>query len=141
MRRTILDQLRTIGLIGLIVYPSSAARPPKVTQQRDNGVKELPIACLITALTPEQRTRHTRLMKQLRESATESHETPDGYEIRFPGHTPTILAIAEFITLERACCPFFKFELEISGGEAPVTLRVTGPKGAKQVLKTAFGLN
>jgi hypothetical protein len=39
---------------------------------------------------------------------------------------------------ERECCPFLTFELVAHPNLGPVNLRVTGPPGAKDFLKTVF---
>ena len=43
----------------------------------------------------------------------EIRELPAGYEFALRAETSTILAAAEFISLERQCCPFLKFELDL----------------------------
>ena len=41
----------------------------------------------------------------------------------------------EFATLERLCCPFLRFRLELAPGGGPFTLTLSGPPpGAKEVL-------
>ena len=41
------------------------------------------------------------------------------------------------MTLERRCCPFFNFLIEVAAGGA-VHLTVRGPKGVKAVLEEEF---
>lgn len=97
-------------------------------------------ACSLTALTAEQRKRHAELRKTLGESVKEVQELADGYAFRLPDDTKTILSAAEFISYEKLCCPFFKFNLEIESDGKPVWLKLTGREGVKQFLKTEFGL-
>ena len=97
-------------------------------------------ACSLTALTAQQRKRHAELRKALRESVKEIQELPDGYAFRLPDDTKTILAAGEFITYEKLCCPFFKFNLEVESDGKPAWLKLTGREGVKQFLKIEFDI-
>ena len=97
-----------------------------------------PIACSLTAMTAEQRRRHTHLREQMQKGVKEIKELPDGYAFRFAADAKTVVSLAEFISLERLCCPFFKFELAVDGGDSPAWLRLTGGEGVKEFLQTAF---
>jgi hypothetical protein len=101
---------------------------------------ESPIACDLTALNAEQRARHKIVMQQLHASSQEVQELFDGYAFRFSNETSTILTAAEFVTLERLCCPFLNFVLEVECEGGPVWLRVTGREGVKHFVKTEFGI-
>ena len=107
----------------------------KAKQQEDP-----PFACNLAALTKEQRQRHIELSKQMRESVQEVRELPDGYALRFASDSKTILSLAEFVSYERLCCPFFKFTMEIECSDQPVWLQMTGREGIKEFLKTEFGV-
>jgi hypothetical protein len=52
-----------------------------------------------------------------------------------------IVKAAEFMALERLCCPFLNFVLEIEPDQGPLWLKLTGPEGVKQVLQTELGLD
>ena len=100
-----------------------------------------PIACNLLGLTATERVRQKELHKQLFSKVERVRELPNGYAVGLPGSKGTILAVAEFITLERTCCSFFRFELEVGRQEEPVWLRITGGEGVKDFLKTQFKLN
>jgi ABC-type nitrate/sulfonate/bicarbonate transport system substrate-binding protein len=42
-----------------------------------------PLACDMTALSPEQRQRHAALSRQLAQATAEVKELPDGYAFRY----------------------------------------------------------
>jgi hypothetical protein len=44
------------------------------------------------------------------------------------------------LALERLCCPFFAFQLEISKDGAPLWLRITGEEGVKEFMQLEFGI-
>ena len=98
---------------------------------------ESPIACTREqgVFSPEQKERYQIARQQLKSTLQEVQELPDGYAFRFSSETVNILNLAEFITFERLCCRFFKFELEVEREEGPVWLRLTGGEGVKDFLR------
>src|SRR5207302_4648326 len=70
-----------------------------------------PIACQLNALTADERKRRAELFSALSGSAGELQELPDGYAIRFAPEAEIWMGLAEFIMLERRCCPFLAFSL------------------------------
>lgn len=101
---------------------------------------EQPFICVLDGLNAEQRQRQSMLMKQMQQSMREMSEIADGYTFRFDGNADNIMMLAEFISLERLCCPFFNFELEVSSGKDSVWLRMTGREGVKDFLKAELGI-
>ena len=64
----------------------------------------------------------------------------EGYALRFPMETSLFITLAEFITLERACCPFFHFRLEVAPEAEVAWLSLTGGEGVKPLLEHELGL-
>jgi hypothetical protein len=106
----------------------------------DNGAGESPIACNLNALDRERRRRHQSLTAQLRAAVQETRELPDGYSFRLPSDEATVQKTAEWITLERRCCPFIAFGLEAGRESGPLWLSLTGREGVKPFLKMEFGV-
>ncbi len=96
--------------------------------------------CNLGALTKAQRQRHIELGKQLHTAIQEVKELPDGYALRFASDSKMLLSLAEFVSYERLCCPFFKFNMEIESSDKPMWLQITGREGVKAFLKTEFGI-
>jgi hypothetical protein len=95
--------------------------------------------CNMSVLTPHERERHsqntTNLMKTLQGVA----EVANGYSFHFANETQTILQIAEFISLERLCCPFFDFTLQLRAEDKSITLQIAGTDGIKDFIRSEFG--
>lgn len=104
---------------------------------------DLPLACErdAGAFSPEQESRYAALRQEMEAAILEIAERPDGYALRFAAGPATILALAEFITLERSCCPFFRFALEIEPGDGPLWLQLGGGAGVKEFLRAELGLD
>lgn len=103
-------------------------------------MKELPIVCDMTALSAAQRERQQILMRDLHALIQETAALANGYAFRLKADEATILAAAEFITIERLCCPFLTFELAVGAGDEPVWLKVSGRAGVKQFIEAEFGV-
>jgi hypothetical protein len=95
-----------------------------------------PVACRLDAFDERGRAEHRRLAGELLAAMTDVEELPDGYAMRFPGRPFLFLRIARWIELERACCPFLTIRLEIERSGPAYRVRLTGPEGAKDVLRT-----
>ncbi|SRR5258708_4863727 len=105
----------------------------------DLTTNRLPIACDLSAMDASQRSRHRRVVESWRENVQETVELTDGYAFRFPPDESLCLAIAEFMTLERRCCPFIGFSLVLDPEGGPMWLRLTGREGTKSFIRAAFG--
>lgn len=101
---------------------------------------ESPLICDLSALDSAQRVRHQANTGQLFGSVEEIEELPNGYAFRLPAESATIVKVAEFITLERLCCPFFDFTLELEREGRLLWLKMTGREGVKQFLLTEVDL-
>jgi hypothetical protein len=93
----------------------------------------------MTALDAAQRERQHVLMKKFQASLQETQGLQDGYAFRLPANAATILDVAEFITIERLCCPFLNFELTLGPAGSPLWLRLTGRPGVKEFIEAEFG--
>jgi hypothetical protein len=101
-----------------------------------HGSDDMPIACCLTSA--ELRERETTLLAQFRSAVVGTEELRDGYAFRVPGDSKWIAMIAKMIVAERECCPFLTFELVAQPNMGSVIVRVTGPAGAKDFLKTVW---
>jgi hypothetical protein len=95
-----------------------------------------PIACSLT--TVELRDREATLLAQFRSAVIETEELQEGYAFRLPGDGEWIGLIAELIVAERECCPFLAFEMAALPNMGPVIVRVIGPAGTKEFLRTVL---
>jgi hypothetical protein len=103
-------------------------------------MEHTPFACDMSALDPDQRARHRVLAGRLRPIVRAFEELENGYAVRFDPEPATVVALAEFITLERRCCPFFGLSVELEPEHGPLFLRVVGPSGVKPFIRAEFGI-
>jgi len=94
----------------------------------------------MSALTPGQRARYRELAEELRPSVMEFRELPDGYAARLPSTASMVLRAAEFIALERLCCPFFTLAVEAEADGGPLWMKITGREGVKAFIRAEFSI-
>jgi hypothetical protein len=99
---------------------------------------EVIIACNPHAVPAEQRERWMTVGTQLYAAVQEVRELPDGYAFRLPTDPEMLLLVAEDLNMERLCCPFLRFTLEIEPNGGPFWLRFTGGEGVKEFLRMSF---
>jgi len=93
------------------------------------------IACDLTALDATQRRRRDELQLELQPLVQERQVLPDGVALRFAAAERTLARVAEFIALERLCCPFIHFEVDIAPDRGPLWVRMRGRPGVKEFLE------
>jgi hypothetical protein len=95
------------------------------------------LACDLAALPPGSRKRLKELSEELFRSVDELREMPEGFDLGFSeGSTLTIEKIAEFIALDRLCCPFIRHGLIHEPYERGVWLHLSGAAGVKDIIKS-----
>lgn len=97
----------------------------------------LPIACNLTDAAFQE--RRAGVLKTVKGAVMEIKELEDGYAYRFPSDEIWIPELTKLITVERACCPFLRFNLRIEPSSGPIWLELTGPEGTKGFLHSLFG--
>jgi hypothetical protein len=96
-----------------------------------------PFACNLNAIPPQEHARYKDLMNRLRSAIGKRTELPFGYAYQLHLTSISLPELADAITLERLCCAFLNFRIELDvDGSARLT--VLGPKGAKAFLQEEF---
>lgn len=94
----------------------------------------IPIACTLS--DPERREREATLIAQFRSGLISVTELADGYAFQFPGEKNWLALVSELIIAERECCPFLTFQLTAEPNMGTLMLRISGPNGSKEFLKS-----
>lgn len=119
---------------------SPKSQDQAMTKMKDGATKESPFACNVAGISAEQRPRYMALAKKLVGAKQEVRELADGYAFRFSADAATVRDLAEFITYERLCCPFFDLELAVEREGGPAWLRLRGREGVKEFIRVEFGI-
>ena len=117
-----------------LILALSASAPASATQSVPP-----PIACRANALDKAQRQRQQALLETVRRTALGKYDLPDGLALSFPADTAVFLQLAEWISLERRCCPFLEFALEWKRDDK-VSVRLTGQPGIREFIAAEMGI-
>jgi hypothetical protein len=98
-----------------------------------------PFACKMDAIETDKRPQHIATARHLFSAVSEIKELTDGYAFRLPNEADVLVKVAEFISLERLCCPFFDFTLEVEREGGRVWLQLTGREGVKPFIQAEIG--
>jgi hypothetical protein len=93
-------------------------------------------ACNMLALDREERARHTQVLEELKGAALARKELPDGYAFQFAPEAQSLALLAEFISRERLCCPFFAFAVRVERDGGPAWLELTGGAGIHAFIRS-----
>ena len=99
----------------------------------EHTTSDLPIACNLSEQGLAK--RRAELAGDIFSNIQQVQELADGYALRYPGDKDWATKLLDFIVFERACCPFFTFELTFEPDSGPIWLRVRGQEGVKEFIK------
>jgi len=95
-------------------------------------------ACNLKAISAAERPRYNDLVKRIRAAIRDRSEVSNGYVFKMDGKAVTLPEAAEWISMERLCCPFLTLQLSASGNQTDWLLTLTGPIGVKQLITIEF---
>jgi hypothetical protein len=98
------------------------------------------LECGLDRLDGTEQGRYGALRAAMRLAVEETREVPDGYAIRLRPDVTIFRQVAEWISLERRCCPFLCLTLQWSDRNA-VWLTLTGGPGVKEFLAGRLAVN
>jgi len=99
--------------------------------------QQIPIACDLSRLNDTGRRREQELLRKFRALWVREGETDDGVWLSLPADPGELADLGELLGLERLCCPFLKFQLEVTQEER-CRLYIAGPPGAKDFVLMEF---
>jgi hypothetical protein len=142
------EALTVAGLSGLAAAGLSAVRRRIRSSKCDCGDKAITsvqidthIACDLTVFSNSERIKHIALAKSLFGKASQVIEHKDGFTFVFEQSPLLEMKIADWVSKEKRCCPFFSFELSRANTSPSLRLRISGPNGAKEILRAIANLH
>lgn len=97
---------------------------------------EIPITCSLTSTELDQRRE---VLAALRARCTEVRSIKNGLQLHFEAAPGVLADVARVIDLERQCCRFLHFRLDVLPDGGPITLELTGPEGTADFLGAELG--
>ncbi len=87
------------------------------------------------AIELSKREPHIATAKHLFSRVNEIRELQDGYSFRLHDEPDLLQKLGQFIALEKLCCPFFGFTVEVEPEGGAVWLKLTGREGVKPFIR------
>src|SRR5260370_34713381 len=122
---------------GVVLIVAVMAQPGAGASER-RSPNDSPLFCNLNALTAAERTRHQELTRRLFDAVGEHRRLADGFTFRVDGQRFPIVDLAEWIVLERRCCPFFRFQFDLQPGKDSLWISLRGPKGAREIIEAGL---
>ena len=129
------------GAFGRLFAHTWKAEPTSANRSGINLMEETGFYCNVNALTKAERERHKKLSAMLAEARLETVELPDGFSFRVQGEKLTLPELAEWISAESKCCPFFDFEIQLERENGPLWLKLRGTEGVKRFIRSEFQIH
>jgi hypothetical protein len=98
---------------------------------------DLPVACGLS--DPELRARRGGMLAEFRRACLEQRWLGNGLALRFAAEPGRLAFLSELLELERQCCRFLTFGLEVAPDGGPIWLTLTGPEGTAEFLAHELG--
>ena len=95
--------------------------------------------CNLGVMNPGERARYGALSRKLMGASEERRELDSGYAFRLAVEKISLMEVAEWISFERRCCPFFNLQIEAEPNDGPIWLRMTGTDGIKRFILAEIG--
>ena len=134
------------GVILVVAFSAFSAKTQVVnsasalTSEGDKMTVGTGFYCNTKALNKAERERYNQLTTRLAQARIETKELPDGYAFRLESEEVALSDVAEWISAERKCCPFFSFEIELQRDSGPLWLKLKGAEGIKAFIRAEFGI-
>jgi hypothetical protein len=135
MRQQPLAFLLTGGAVGGL---NALTSPTDTNKERQTMTTPSKFYCNIKALNPAERAHHQQLTDKLVAARKEIAEIEKGYEFQFSPATVSLAELADWVTAEGKCCPFFDFHIDLEREGSLLCLRLTGDEGIKPFIRTEF---
>jgi|ERR1700693_1990447 hypothetical protein len=134
----------TITVLALAIAASAGSEVsalPSVAPAAQQGTaitQQNKFSCNMKALTPTERSQHSKLTAKLIAVRTDIVESAKGYEFQFSPSTMSLVELAHWAVVESQCCPFFDFHIDLENEGRLLCLRLTGEEGIKAFIRSEF---
>lgn len=92
------------------------------------------LVCSLDVFGDDELARYKELSRRIWAACRNRRELDDGIALYFEAGDEIEAALAEFVPLERRCCPFLTLEVVHDPEDGALELRVTGGDGVKAFL-------
>jgi hypothetical protein len=123
-------------------YLPARALQNKAAEQSGNPTAkaETSFYCNTKSLSKEEWAHKTLISGKMKIAQVERKELSNGYAFRFRPEAVSLMELADWVSSEARCCPFFDMSIEVEPDGGPLWLKLTGKEGVKQFIRMEFKL-
>jgi len=129
-----------IAVFTFAVWLLHRRNPVRAAVKEQTAVETSNFYCDLKALSTKERARHMLLTLEIERARVETIELANGFAFRFQDGAVSLADLAEWVSAERKCCPFFDFEIELQADNGPLWLKLRGKDGVKAFMQSEFGI-
>lgn len=129
-----------IGAFAFAAWMLHRTKPVNAAVRDQTTVEGSNFYCNLKALSTKERARHMLLTLEIERARVETIELGNGFAFRFQDGDVSLADLAEWVSAERKCCPFFDFEIEQQADSGPLWLKLRGKEGVKTFMRSEFGI-
>jgi hypothetical protein len=96
--------------------------------------------CNTKSLSIVEWAHKRQISQKMKIARAERKELSNGYAFRFRPEAVSLIDLADWVSSEARCCPFFGMSIEVEPDGGPLWLRLTGKEGVKQFIRMEFKL-
>src|SRR5437867_9356121 len=122
-----------MNTLGYVLFVMAAATLAPVQAQS-------PFRCDLHSLTKEERSHQAHLTARLVSAIVEKRELRDGFAFKLDLEKISLGAVGEWTELERKCCAFFGYRIDVEAERGATWLHLTGRPGVKEFIESEFKL-
>ncbi|MGH9746804.1 MAG: hypothetical protein ACRD59_11925 [Candidatus Acidiferrales bacterium] len=133
--------LGAVFLMTAVGYSGRLRHTPNVAKAagQEQAAGEQPgFYCNLKAFTVAERAKHGLLSLKIQKAKVETIELENGFAFRFQDGSISMAELAEWVSAERKCCPFFDYEIELQANGGPLWLKLRGKEGVKTFMRSEF---
>jgi hypothetical protein len=101
---------------------------------------QAPFACNLKAFQPQERAEWRGLLDRMKSAVVTLRELNNGYAFRIDPARMPLKELAAWVDLERKCCPFFDFQIDLHGEDGTLWISLQGREGVKEFIDQDFQL-
>ena len=99
-----------------------------------------PFYCNTKSLSIGEWAHKMGISQKMRDARVEIKELPNGYAFRYDPSRVSPVELADWVSSEARCCPFFDMTVRVEPEGGPLWLTLTGQEGVKRFIQSEFKL-
>jgi hypothetical protein len=137
-KRTAGEVIFALLILAVVMAQAGRSGTPALTSREQPMTTQSKFYCNMKALSYVERAKHMLLTGKLIMARKDIVDMENGYEFQFNPANVSVAELANWVTAESKCCPFFDFHIDLEQEGRLLCLRLTGENGIKEFIRSEF---